>query len=85
MPMLARQSRPLLSMPRASIQAGSIRTMSISSCVCGFSRKPSTRPLSSTRMMPIDLAVSRSTGMPAIVTSALLAMCGCTSLAKSMR
>ena len=56
--MLARQSRPWLGMPRASIQAGSIRTMSISLSVCGFSRKPATRPLSSTRMMPMLRAVS---------------------------
>ena len=65
------QSRPRLGMPRASIQAGSIRTMSISLSVWGFSRKPATRPVSSSRMMPMALAASRSTGMPAIVTSAL--------------
>ena len=38
--------------------------------VCGFSRKPTTRPSSSTRMMPRPEAAARPTGLAAIVTSA---------------
>ena len=37
--------------------------MSSSSSVCGFSRKPVTRPVSSQRMTPKELASFRSTGM----------------------
>ena len=44
MPVLARQSRPRPAIPWASIQAGSVRTRSSCSWVCGFSTKPITRP-----------------------------------------
>ena len=73
--MFARQSRPRLAMPWASSHAGSVRTRSSSALVCGFSRKPTTRPESSRRMIPIAEAASLSTGTPEMVTSAPLRLC----------
>ena len=75
MPMLAINVRPSAGIPCLSIHAGSVRTMSSSAGRCGFSRKPSTLPWPLIRMIPRDDAAASCTGIPAIVTSAWLAMC----------
>ena len=72
--MLAISERPPAGIPWRSIHPGSVRTMSRSAFVCGFSRNPSTRPSSSSRMIPKPEAASSWTGIPAIVTSAFRAM-----------
>ena len=83
--MLARQSRPSDLMPRASSQAGSTATSFNSDATFGFSKKPTTLPLASTRMMPREPASLRLTGLPAIVTSASVALCVASISRKSMR
>ena len=68
--MLARQSRPS-TFDAPGINPGRIHPDQVDlASVCGFSRKPTTRPIVMSRMMPSPETASGGTGLAAIVTSA---------------